>query len=144
MNNIEIINETEIKVNETYLNNIFSWLIEDKIFKHSDTCCLKLSDNDVIQELNAKYRGKNEPTDVLTFPCETKEIGFLGDIIVNCQFVGAISDCPDVEIAKLFIHGLLHLAGMDHLSVRQKNEMTVYEQKYVDKLRRGDFQSSFS
>ena len=137
MNYIEIINETEIIVNEAILNNIFSWLVEDKIFQQSDTCCLKLSDNIEIQDLNAKYRGKNEFTDVLTFPCEIKGFGFLGDIIINVNVAEEQRGnyTLDIEMGRLFIHGLLHLAGMDHLSVKQKSEMAVYEEKYVDRLR---------
>jgi probable rRNA maturation factor len=63
-----------------------------------------------IAELNAEHRGKDEPTDVLSFPIdETDEpIGprELGDILI----------CPEhtEDLREAIIHGALHLTGMDH------------------------------
>ena len=63
-----------------------------------------------ISELNARYRGRAEPTDVLSFPVDgaapvqaTRE---LGDVII------CVSHTADVREA--IVHGMLHLLGMDH------------------------------
>jgi probable rRNA maturation factor len=62
-----------------------------------------------IVELNARHRGKDEPTDVLSFPIDgTGGAGprELGDIVI----------CPEhtADLREAVVHGMLHLLGMDH------------------------------
>jgi probable rRNA maturation factor len=65
-----------------------------------------------ITRLNARHRGKNEPTDVLSFPIDGVEKPpegaprELGDIVI----------CPrhTADISEAIVHGMLHLLGMDH------------------------------
>jgi probable rRNA maturation factor len=63
-----------------------------------------------IAELNAEYRGKEGPTDVLSFPMDELEEPFgpreLGDVVI----------CPEhtVDLEEAVVHGVLHLTGMDH------------------------------
>jgi probable rRNA maturation factor len=68
-------------------------------------------DAERIAELNAEHRGKEGPTDVLSFPVdEAGEVGYgtreLGDVII----------CPEhtVDLREAIVHGALHLIGMDH------------------------------
>jgi probable rRNA maturation factor len=71
-----------------------------------------------IRDLNARFRGKNQSTDVLSFPAAPSANGFAGDIAVsfdvaasNARLLGhSVSD----EIRILILHGILHLAGYDH------------------------------
>jgi probable rRNA maturation factor len=63
-----------------------------------------------IAELNAMYRGEQEPTDVLSFPLDGAEPSpgprELGDIVI----------CPQrtADLREAIVHGALHLTGMDH------------------------------
>jgi len=63
-----------------------------------------------IAELNAAHRGKDGPTDVLSFPVDEDGEAFgpreLGDIVI----------CPEhtVDLREAIVHGALHLTGMDH------------------------------
>ncbi|HEV2974120.1 MAG TPA: rRNA maturation RNase YbeY [Solirubrobacteraceae bacterium] len=63
-----------------------------------------------IGELNARFRGRPRPTDVLSFPVDGAEpldgARELGDIVI----------CPEhtVDVREAVIHGMLHLLGMDH------------------------------
>jgi probable rRNA maturation factor len=63
-----------------------------------------------IADLNAEYRGKEEPTDVLSFPIDGAEPALgpreIGDIVI----------CPQhtEDLREAIVHGALHLAGMDH------------------------------
>jgi probable rRNA maturation factor len=64
-----------------------------------------------IAELNAEHRGKDGPTDVLSFPIDEAEIDVpgpreLGDVVI----------CPEhtADIREAIVHGVLHLVGMDH------------------------------
>jgi probable rRNA maturation factor len=85
-----------------------------------------LADTDTVRDLNRLYRGKDEPTDVLSFGSEESEAfvdapdeaPFLGEVIV-CLPVAeaqAASRGQPVEgqVAHLLVHGLLHLLGYDH------------------------------
>lgn len=83
---------------------------------------LVLCDDDFIQKLNKDYRGKNEPTDVLSFPIDEEnfepEIRLLGDIVISTETAMRqaenLNHQPLLEIVFLLIHGLLHLHGYDH------------------------------
>ncbi|HNX75189.1 MAG TPA: rRNA maturation RNase YbeY [Candidatus Rifleibacterium sp.] len=80
-------------------------------------------DDDFIQKLNKDYRGKSEPTDVLSFPIDEEnfepEIRLLGDIVISVETALRQADSlkhpPMLEIVFLLIHGLLHLHGYDHI-----------------------------
>lgn len=69
-----------------------------------------------VRQLNARYRAKNSPTDVLSFAAE--EPGFLGEIVIASGV--ARRQARDaghpiqVELRVLALHGLLHLLGYDH------------------------------
>jgi probable rRNA maturation factor len=68
-------------------------------------------DAERIAELNAEHRGKEGPTDVLSFPIDEAEMDVpgpreLGDVVI----------CPEhtEDIREAIVHGALHLVGMDH------------------------------
>jgi len=69
-----------------------------------------------VRQLNAKYRDKNSPTDVLSFAAG--EPGFLGEIVIAsgvAQRQARQAGHPiQVELRVLALHGLLHLLGYDH------------------------------
>lgn len=74
-----------------------------------------LCDDAFIQTLNAEYRGKNKPTDVLSFAQDDPNI--LGDIVISLPTAACQAEAAgwplESEIALLGIHGLLHLLGYD-------------------------------
>lgn len=73
-----------------------------------------------IRELNGRYRGKDAPTDVLSFPREEGRNGdpVEGDIAISLPALARNAAAFDVEkdeeLKRLVVHGILHLAGMDH------------------------------
>lgn len=79
---------------------------------------LILTNNETIQEINNEYRGKNSPTDVLSFPLEDMPMAPLGSIIISLDIAKdkakELNHSIQEEITLLFIHGLLHLVGFDH------------------------------
>ena len=84
-------------------------------------CLVTVSED--IRTLNARFRRKNEPTDVLSFPSGDKE-GFIGDIAISSEL--AIEQarenghsCSD-EIRILMLHGVLHLMGQDTKGTRER------------------------
>ena len=108
-----------------------------------------------IRELNLKYRGKDAPTDVLSFPSESAEetdpigvsildpvmiqpemIDHLGDVVISADT--ALRQAEEAghsferEVSELLIHGILHLCGYDHETDR--GEMNRLELKLRRKL----------
>ncbi len=107
-----------------------------------------LSNNKKIKMLNKKFRNKNKPTDVLSFPLGkkiTKKITYLGDIIISYEYINRpkkinIYDFQRKTI-KIFIHGFLHLIGFDHMKLSEfkkmdKEELRIYKmvEKNFEKL----------
>ena len=67
-------------------------------------------DEERIIELNAEFRAKDEPTDVLSFPID--EI----DVVGGPRELGDVVICPQhtEDLREAVVHGVLHLVGMDH------------------------------
>lgn len=80
---------------------------------------LLFTDNEQVQDLNKTYRGKDKPTNVLSFPTSSNiEIPILGDVVLAFETVEREAheqgiSLPD-HIAHLLVHGYLHLQGLDH------------------------------
>lgn len=90
-----------------------------------------LTHNAEIQVLNRDWRGKDKPTDVLSFPADPMDKPFLGDIAVA---IGVTQDDAktrnielDQHLSHLLIHGLLHLLGHDHKDDTEAAEMEALE-----------------
>jgi rRNA maturation RNase YbeY len=80
-----------------------------------------------IQELNARYRNKNEPTDVLSFPSGGQfptVIEILGDVVISVEQAKKQAKkrnrTLEEELETLLIHGILHLLGYDHERSRKE------------------------
>lgn len=82
-----------------------------------------LTDNQTIAGLNAEWRGRDGPTDVLSFSQREGEAAdpddpLLGDIVISIERALAQADdyghSPEREVGFLAVHGLLHLLGYDH------------------------------
>ncbi len=126
---IELDNQTDLQINIEKLEEIASVLTHSPIE-------LIITDNATIQKLNAQYRDKDKPTDVLSFPIDQEIPGMpLGSIIISEAFVHEKADdfghSYQDEFSLLFIHGLLHLLGYDHEidngEMRQKEESLIKE-----------------
>ena len=83
-----------------------------------------------MQELNYRHRGKNKPTDVLSFPLGVKhDILYLGDIFIN-------RIDAKKNLAFLVVHGFLHLMGYDHeRSARDEKIMFALQDEILNHLR---------
>jgi probable rRNA maturation factor len=94
-----------------------------------------------IQELNRRFREKNSPTDVLSFPSEQTEFELsegknLGDIVISVDRAREQAEEHGLdlehELAQLILHGVLHLHGYDHET--DNGEMNALELKLRDEL----------
>ncbi len=79
---------------------------------------LILTNNDEIHEINLATRGKDSPTDVLSFPYENMPNVPLGSIVISYDYIVKYTQqylhSLEDEFYLLFIHGVLHLLGYDH------------------------------
>ena len=81
-----------------------------------------ITGNRVMRSLNLRFRGKNKATDVLSFPSEnvapTGGRGLAGEIAISAEFAAQnalrFGHSAAAEVKVLVLHGILHLAGMDH------------------------------
>jgi probable rRNA maturation factor len=87
--------------------------------------------------LNRRYRGKDRSTDVLAFPANASEAGFLGDIVISVPYASREArrrrEPRGREIDRLLLHGFLHLMGYDHET--DDGEMDALEGKLRKRLR---------
>jgi probable rRNA maturation factor len=90
---------------------------------------VELVDESRIRELNRDHRGKDEPTDVLSFPIDeaapTAGPRELGDVVI----------CPEhtIDLVEATVHGVLHLCGYDHET--DGGEMLELQRRVLDSLR---------
>ena len=104
---------------------------------------LSLIGDEAIRALNAQYRGRNAPTDVLSFPMDDTpraagQQRLLGDVVISVETArrqAAEYQAPlQREIYRLLIHGLLHLKGHDHHAVAERRAMKREERRLADAI----------
>ena len=110
---------------------------------------LRIVDEEEGGELNARYRQKSGPTNVLSFPADDSSEGLppelprmLGDIVVCAPVVAreASSQGKEAEAhwAHLFVHGALHLLGYDHEEPADAEAMESVEKQILARYGIGD------
>tara|TARA_B100001559_G_C16035216_1_gene409867 strand:+ start:93 stop:551 length:459 start_codon:yes stop_codon:yes gene_type:complete len=135
-----------LKNPETYLKRKLKKVQNDKLFKKKNYIFnLKLSGSREIKYLNKKFRKINKSTDILSFPNQTKknlskliklnsEI-HLGDIIINLKKIDTSSQILfRSNFDELWIHGLVHLFGYDHVKDNSYKRMHLIEKKLQKKI----------
>ena len=128
--------KNKIKKPNKYIKNKLKLLTKKKFFKNKNQeFSILLTNNKVMKNLNNKFRKKNKPTDVLSFPFENKLKNkkniYLGDIAISYEFVNKRSKNSNLffEFDKLWIHGYLHLLGYNH-----KRNKDYYKMKKLEDL----------
>jgi probable rRNA maturation factor len=99
---------------------------------HGAETCVVLADDALVRSLNREYRGKDAPTNVLSFPFQqpagitpadsdepdASEPRHLGDVVLAAETVSREADVQGIppvhHLQHLVVHGLLHLLGFDH------------------------------
>jgi probable rRNA maturation factor len=98
---------------------------------------IMLCDDEAMRELNARWRGRPEPTNVLSFPAADGS-EMLGDIAIafetTAREAGAEGKSFADHVAHLAVHGFLHLLGYDHQSDADATEMERLEVAILARL----------
>lgn len=102
---------------------------------------IRLVSEDESQALNHEYRGKEKPTNVLSFPFEAPPqvpIELLGDLIICIAVVEREAEeqgkTAEAHWAHMVVHGCLHLLGYDHIKDDEAEEMEALEGSILDAL----------
>ncbi|PSJ58067.1 rRNA maturation RNase YbeY [Kumtagia ephedrae] len=111
--------------------------------KHPVELSLLFTDDAHIRTLNAEWRGKDKPTNVLSFPAFPTTVGdplppMLGDIVLAAETVRGEAELEgkplDHHITHLIAHGLLHLIGHDHETDAEADAMEGLERRALARL----------
>lgn len=111
------------------------------LFQPQAELTIRIVDIEESQQLNHEYRGKDKPTNVLSFPFEAPpgiELDLLGDLIICRQVVEkeAIEQEKPQQAhwAHMVVHGTLHLLGYDHIDDDEAEEMESLETEILQSM----------
>ncbi len=116
--------------------------------------CIVLGNDDFVQVLNKTYRGKDKPTNVLSFPTGAIPVAvgaeplvdvgphLLGDVVLALETIereaAEQSKSFSHHLAHLVVHGVLHLLGQDHEDDGEAEEMEAMERDILEDLNIAD------
>jgi len=95
-------------------------------------CTVVLAADRVVQRLNTQHRGRNEPTNVLSYPPPSSVIMLALGVIR--REAAAAGRRPAHHLAHLVVHGALHLAGHDHHHPGEARRMELAEARILHRL----------
>tara|TARA_B100001758_G_C18176030_1_gene486913 strand:- start:114 stop:560 length:447 start_codon:yes stop_codon:yes gene_type:complete len=118
----------KIKNPNLFIKNRLKILSQIPFFKNKkQEFTILLTNNKKMKFLNKKFRKKNKPTDVISFPFNNKfkKNSYLGDIALSFEIINKRSIKTNFysEFDKMWIHGYLHLLGHDHKKLKDFKKM---------------------
>ena len=147
--NVEINNKSwhkKIKNPKKYLSKKLSKILKIvKFFKERNiTFTILLTNSLKMKVLNKKYRNLNKSTDVLSFPffslntlkiIRLKNL-YIGDIAISYEIINSRSEKNTffLEFDKVWVHGLLHLIGYNHVKNKEYLKMNKIEKKILTSI----------
>ena len=97
-----------------------------------------LTDDDAVRELNGRFRDKDRPTNVLSFPAPENAFPHLGDIVLAYGVCATEAEAQGKTLADhlshLVVHGVLHLLGRDHEDDAEAEEMEAEEREILAQI----------
>ena len=145
--NVEISNKSwhkKIKYPKKYLNQKLKKVCKIvKFFKNKNiTFTILLTDSLNMKMLNKKFRKRNKSTDILSFPSfSTKNLKlinekkiYIGDLAASYEIINLRAKKTNFfkEFDKVWIHGLLHLIGYDHIKNKDYYKMHKIEKRILN------------
>jgi probable rRNA maturation factor len=130
---LEIDNQSDRCIDTDSLESIYNLILE-KEKREKKELALLLVDNGKSKFFNKKFRGKDSETDVISFSSELAFLPTYGDMIIDLSVADRQrgENTLDYEVIVLFIHGLLHLLGYDHLAKKDQDVMSKKEKEYIN------------
>jgi len=136
---IEINNLTSVLIDNSFLKKVAGIILKKEKINNLELSVAFVNKNK-IKELNKRYRGKDKPTDVLSF----NRLEFIGKKSKAKKMLGEIIICPQEikknaiklkmsfkeEMINCLIHGILHIAGYNHENFLKGAELMEQKQRY--------------
>ncbi|NLJ74637.1 MAG: rRNA maturation RNase YbeY [Firmicutes bacterium] len=140
--------QTQYSINgfEVQIESAFQILLTLEDIREQVEVGVTFVDDVAIQSLNREYRGKDVPTDVLSFPQDDDDGFFvpegvpriLGDIVISlpraAEQAGDYGHSMEREVVYLAVHGLLHLLGYDHEDSQDQSIMRQREEEVMARI----------
>ena len=130
--------QDRIKVERRFIRRIVKETLKKE--KRSGEVSLVLAENEYVRELNRKYRSIDRATDVLAFPMDEE---ILGDIVISVEKAQeqAVSyrQSFEEEMARLIIHGVLHLLGYSDSSKHDEKKMHARQEQILEEILSDEF-----
>lgn len=117
---------SKIPIEKKFLNELTKEIMNKEKIKNYEISVAYLDKED-LRELNKRYRNLDRTTNVLSFIYETKPI-LRGEIIISRYSVEEKKE----SFLKLYIHGLLHIIGFDHIKKSDREKMRKKEEEYFN------------
>lgn len=132
---------------EEIIVNVLNYAAKAEDVEEDSEISVTLVTNEEIQEINKMYRGKDSPTDVISFALEEMGEGeieikgingprVLGDIIISLERTKEQAEeyCHSFirELGFLTVHGFLHLLGYDHMNEQDEREMFAKQDQILE------------
>jgi probable rRNA maturation factor len=124
-----------------WLRKVVTTILAAEEVKPGAKLSLVITNDDVVKDLNQKYRGKDKTTDVLSFTLVEEGADFvsppgaqvhLGEVVISCPQATRQAEeaghSLEKELALLITHGVLHVLGYDHQRSAQRQRMRAREQ----------------
>jgi len=126
-------NKTKQKIPRRYFLFVLKKALRNLGVKNDIELSLVLLEEREIRKLNKKHRGRDETTDVLSFPIDLAEPNsikkfnlsdkiILGDVFLCPSFITKNNKGHKEELGFVFLHGLIHLFGYDHNNKRENKQ----------------------
>ena len=97
-----------------------------------------LADDEAVQDLNKRFRDKDRPTNVLSFPAAESAFPHLGDVVLGLEYcveeAKAQGKTLKDHLSHLVVHGVLHLLGRDHVEDEEAEQMEAEEREILARL----------
>ena len=130
--------KTKIKNPSLYLKKKIKKLsFVNSLKKKNYQFTLLLTNKTIIKKLNKRFRKKNKETDVLSFPIKSHfNKNYKGDIAICYEIINLRSKKTNfnIEFDKMWIHGLLHLLGYNHVKLKDYKQMLRREQDILKRV----------
>tara|TARA_B100001248_G_scaffold219808_1_gene175441 strand:+ start:10628 stop:11083 length:456 start_codon:yes stop_codon:yes gene_type:complete len=138
-----VIEQAQVQLDEAALQKSLDWIWQE-VLKYevstSDEVTIVFVEKGRMQELNRDYRGKDAPTDVLSFAND--DDSSLGDLVFCVekmqQQAASNQHSLHAEFIYLLLHGLLHLLGHDHESAEEAKRMFAIQDAIYDSWRHSE------
>lgn len=144
--------QRKIKVSTARIKKTAQTLLDELSYGDFDLG-IWLTTNKTIHKYNKEYRGKDKPTDILSFPYHQLEPGEriiprtdddknVGDVIISLEFVEGLLPLYNVTLQDrldtLLIHGICHLLGYSHYDEENDKIMSALEKKLARRINNSD------